>query len=87
MIEHARGPRNHAPSDLNFEVNLRTWKVDRTGVPNQEQAFKYPKNDEKVDSVQVFKGQFKPLKGRKLELEYRETYPDKNFNNVRCFKT
>ena len=28
-----------------------------------------------------------PVKGRKLDPEYRETYPDKNFNNVRCFKT
>lgn len=27
-----------------------------------------------------------PLKGRKLEMEYREDYPDKNFNSIRCFK-
>jgi hypothetical protein len=25
LVRHARGPNNHAPSDLNFEANLRTW--------------------------------------------------------------
>lgn len=25
LVKHARGPNNHAPSDLNFEANLRTW--------------------------------------------------------------
>jgi hypothetical protein len=30
LIDHAKGPKNHAPSDLNFEVNLRTWKADST---------------------------------------------------------
>lgn len=33
LISHARGPNNHAPSDLNFELNLRTWKVKKEGVP------------------------------------------------------
>ena len=28
LIKHARGSNNHAASDLNFELNLRTWKVD-----------------------------------------------------------
>ena len=28
-----------------------------------------------------------PLKGRLLETEYREDYPEKNFNSVKCFKT
>jgi hypothetical protein len=28
-----------------------------------------------------------PLKGRVLNPEYREAYPDANYNNVRCLKT
>ena len=28
LIQHARGPNNHAASDLTFELNLRTWQAD-----------------------------------------------------------
>jgi hypothetical protein len=56
-------------------------------VPQQEEPFKYPKQKGKINPVQIYKGQFQPLIGRRLEMEYREAYPDKNFNNVRCFKT
>lgn len=86
LIQHAKGPKNHAPSDLNFELNLRTWRADSTSL-KQERAFQYPQQALKTDPVQLFKGQFMPLKGRMLLPEYREDYPDKNYNNVRCFKT
>lgn len=26
LIKHAQGPNNHAASDLNFELNLRSWQ-------------------------------------------------------------
>lgn len=87
LIKHAKGGTNHAPSDLNFEVNLRTWKPERT-ITTHEEPFKYPKQSEAdFNPVQTHKGQFLPLKGRAQNPEYRERYPDKNFNNVRCFKT
>lgn len=87
LIQHARGPNNHTATDLNFELNLRSYKLHPdTVVPEQDVPFKYPKPTQKIDSVQIFKGQFKPLVGRRLEAEYREAFPEKNFNNVRCFK-
>lgn len=54
LVKHARGPNNHAPSDLNFEANLRTW--NNKGSLKQEKAFKYPALPDKFDSVGVFKG-------------------------------
>jgi hypothetical protein len=32
LISHAKGPQNHAPSDLNFELNLRTWRPLETST-------------------------------------------------------
>ena len=32
LITHAKGPKNHAPSDLNFELNLRTWRPQATAL-------------------------------------------------------
>lgn len=28
LISHAKGANNHAPSDLNFEANLRTYRAE-----------------------------------------------------------
>lgn len=44
LIKHAKGSTNHAPSDLNFEVNLRTWKAEKE-ISTHHEAFKYPKQD------------------------------------------
>lgn len=55
LIKHARGPNNHAPQDLNFEVNLRTYKPSEAG-PKHSEPFKFPKPAEIVDPVQTFKG-------------------------------
>lgn len=40
LIQHARGPNNHAPSDLNFEANLRNWH--NKGAVKMDEPFKYP---------------------------------------------
>jgi hypothetical protein len=32
LIQHAKGPQNHAPSDLNFELSLRTWRPQATAL-------------------------------------------------------
>ena len=61
--------------------------MDYQGSSKQEVPFRLPKPDAKPDPVQIFKGQFMPVKGRTLQTEYREEYPDKNYNNVKCFKT
>lgn len=42
MIASAKGHNNHAPSDLNFEVNLRSWKLGKKDASQQEKPFKYP---------------------------------------------
>jgi hypothetical protein len=88
LIAHARGPNNHACSDLNFELNLRAYKLnDASDAIQQEEPFKYPKKTEKQDCVGIFKGQIQPLTGRKLETEYREGFAEKNFNNINALKT
>jgi hypothetical protein len=86
LISHAKGANNHAPSDLNFETNLRTYRAEPDTVPQMPSAFKYPIPDNKVDSVGIYKGQLKPLKGRELHQEYREQFADKNYNNIKCLK-
>ena len=42
LISHARGPNNHAPSDLNFELNLRKWQPNKHGVPMHDYPFQSP---------------------------------------------
>lgn len=49
-------------------------------------AFKYPNPEGKSDSVGIYKGQLKPLRGRELNMEYREQFADKNYNNIKCLK-
>jgi hypothetical protein len=55
MIVHAKGHTNHAPSDLNFEANLRSYKAD-FGVPQVPKPFKYPSQIDKFNSTGMFKG-------------------------------
>ncbi len=54
LLKHSRGPNNHAPSDLNFEANLRTWQ-SKVAIQH-EKPFRHPSLPDKFDSVGVFKG-------------------------------
>ena len=64
LIRHASRGHKHAPTDLNFELNLRRWKAPED-VKMHDAPFQYPQAT-KVDPVQLFKDQFMPLKGRTL---------------------
>lgn len=55
LIRTAKGGQSkHAPSDLNFMINLRRWKAKEAF--EHEKAFMYPAAREKFDSVGIYDG-------------------------------